>query len=92
MGMKKAASNEILELLGEITARLDELEETMVESLNSERCQLWGNQMAMVHSVQEAYEKTEKDWKVKEFEDQAFILRKDSALNKQVAMNPKLGY
>ncbi|CAH0345502.1 hypothetical protein [Bacillus sp. CECT 9360] len=91
MGTSKAAVD-ILELFGEISARLDQLESTIDERLNTERCQLWGNQMAMVNSVQEAFEKAEKDWKVKEFEDQAFILKRDSVINKQFPINPELGY
>ncbi|RFU60084.1 hypothetical protein [Bacillus sp. V59.32b] len=91
MGTSKAAVD-ILELFGEISARLDQLESTIDERLNTERCQLWGNQMAMVNSVQEAFEKAEKNWKVKEFEDQAFILKRDSAINKQFPINPELGY
>lgn len=91
MGTSKAAV-EILELFGEITARLNQLESTIDERFNTERCQLWGNQMSRVNSVQEAFEEAEKDWKVKEFEDKAFILRKDSALNKQFPINPELGY
>jgi hypothetical protein len=93
MGIKKAeAVHEILELLGEITARIEQLEETMDETLNTERCRLWGNQIAKVHSVQEAFDKVEQEWMVKEMEDKAFILRKDSAMNKKLPMNPKLGF
>ncbi|RFU65502.1 hypothetical protein [Peribacillus glennii] len=92
MGIKRADANEVLELLGEITARLEQLEETISENYNTGRCQLWENQMAMVHSAQVAFEKAEKDWKVKEIENKSYILRKESAMNQQMPMNPKLGF
>lgn len=92
MGIKRADTNEVLGLLEEITVRLEQLEETMVETVNTGRCQLWGNQMAMVHSVQVAFDKAENAWEVKEFEDKAFALRKDSAMNQQLPMSPKLGF
>jgi hypothetical protein len=92
MERKNTSAVEILGLFEEINARLHQLEETMGDTLNTERCQLWGNQMTAVHSVQEAFEKAEKDWKIKEFEDKAFILKSNSAINKQMPINPKLGY
>ncbi|PLT34910.1 hypothetical protein [Bacillus sp. V5-8f] len=92
MEIKKVETKEILELLGEITVRLEQLEETVGENYNTGRCRLWGSQMAMVHSAQVAFEKAEQEWKVKDFENKSYILRKASAMNQKMPMNPNLGY
>jgi hypothetical protein len=91
MVVKNAATEEILELLSEITARLDKLEESLDQSINTERCQLWGSQYRMINAAQENFDKAEREWMIKEFEDHSFILRSDAS-KKTLPMNPKLGY
>ncbi|OIK12328.1 hypothetical protein [Bacillus sp. MUM 13] len=89
----KASAEEILCLIAAISDSLDELEQSIDETINTERCRLWSNQYKMVHSAQQQLERIEEKWNTKEdIISQSYLMKKEKSGNHPLLANPKLGF
>ncbi|WP_409301326.1 hypothetical protein [Peribacillus sp. SCS-155] len=84
-------NKEILALFNEMALIMENIEDSMVEIVNQERCLLWSQQFQMVNRVQESFDKAEADWMIKDFEKHSFMLKDDTA-QVPIPLNPKLGF
>ncbi|MFD0051648.1 hypothetical protein ACFVHQ_20415 [Actinomycetes bacterium NPDC127524] len=89
----KASAEEILCLIAAISDSLDELEQSIDETINTERCRLWSNQYKMVHSAQQQLERIEEKWNTKEdIISQSYLMKTEKSGTHPLLANPKLGF
>lgn len=62
MGSCKIASKEILDLLNEIHAGLDQLEKGVAASVRKQSTSLWSTQTQLIQTVEADFVKTESKW------------------------------
>jgi len=84
---------EILELMEEITASLDYLEESFTEALSRETSTLWNNQNQLIHSAWTLIERTEEQWgDMKRNRDTLNTSKESGKRNVRLRVKPELGY